>query len=52
VLFYFVLKDHMSWGLLALMMACLGWSYDARLIRSVALSLRIVSSPRPASSPA
>ena len=40
VLFYFVLKDHMSWGLLALMMACLGWAYDARLIRSVALSLR------------
>jgi len=40
VLFYFVLKDHMSWSLLALMMACLGWSYDARLIRSVALSLR------------
>jgi peptide/nickel transport system permease protein len=40
VLFYFVMKDHMSWGLLALMMACLGWAYDARLIRSVALSLR------------
>jgi peptide/nickel transport system permease protein len=40
VLFYFVLRDHMSWGLLALMMACLGWSYDARLIRSVALGLR------------
>jgi len=40
VLFYFVMKDHMSWGLLALMMACLGWSYDARLIRSVAMSLR------------
>jgi peptide/nickel transport system permease protein len=40
VLFYFVVKDHMSWGLLALMMACLGWAYDARLIRSVALSLR------------
>jgi peptide/nickel transport system permease protein len=40
VLFYFVLRDHMSWGLLALMMACLGWSYDARLIRSVAMSLR------------
>ena len=40
VLFYFVLKDHMSWGLLALMMAFLGWSYDARLIRSVARSLR------------
>src|SRR5690349_22253219 len=40
VLFYFVMKDHMSWGLLALMMASLGWAYDARLIRSVALSLR------------
>ena len=40
VLFYFVMKDHMSWGLLALMMACLGWAYDARLIHSVALSLR------------
>src|SRR6266550_2326915 len=40
VLFYFVMKDHMSWGVLALMMAGLGWSYDARLIRSVAMSLR------------
>ncbi len=40
VLFYFVMKDKMSWGLLALMMACLGWAYDARLIRSVAMSLR------------
>lgn len=40
VLFYFVMRDHMSWGLLALMMACLGWAYDARLIRSIALSLR------------
>ena len=40
VLFYFVMRDHMSWGLLALMMACLGWAYDARLIRSVAMSLR------------
>jgi peptide/nickel transport system permease protein len=40
VLFYFVLRDHMSWGLLALMMACLGWPYDARLIRSVAMGLR------------
>jgi peptide/nickel transport system permease protein len=40
VLFYFVMKDRMSWGLLALMMACLGWAYDARLIRSVAMSLR------------
>ena len=40
VLFYFVMRDSMSWMLLALIMACLGWSYDARLIRSVAMSLR------------
>jgi peptide/nickel transport system permease protein len=40
VLVYFVFKDHMSWGLLAIAMASLGWPYDARLIRSVALSLR------------
>ena len=40
VLFYFVMRDHMSWMLLALVMAGLGWAYDARLIRSVALSLR------------
>lgn len=40
ILFYFVLRDSMSWGLLALIMACLGWAYDARLIRSVAMSLK------------
>jgi peptide/nickel transport system permease protein len=40
VLFYFVLRDSMSWMLLALIMSLLGWSYDARLIRSVAMSLR------------
>ena len=40
VLFYFVMRDSMSWALLALVMACLGWAYDARLIRSVAMSLR------------
>ena len=40
VLFYFVMRDRMSWMALALAMAFLGWSYDARLIRSVALSLR------------
>ena len=34
VLFYFVMRDSMSWTLLALAMACLGWAYDARLIRS------------------
>ncbi|TPM80437.1 ABC transporter permease [Mesorhizobium sp. B2-3-3] len=40
VLVYFVFKDHMSWAILAVAMASLGWPYDARLIRSVALSLR------------
>jgi peptide/nickel transport system permease protein len=40
VLFYFVMRDRMSWFLLALVMASLGWAYDARLIRSVAISLR------------
>ena len=40
VLFYFVMRDRMSWTLLALAMACLGWAYDARLIRSLAMSLR------------
>jgi peptide/nickel transport system permease protein len=40
VLFYFVLRDSMSWAMLALIMASLGWAYDARLIRSVAISLK------------
>jgi peptide/nickel transport system permease protein len=40
VLFYFVMRDNMSWGLLALVMAGLGWAYDARLIRSITMSLR------------
>ena len=40
VLVYFIFKDHMSWPLLAVAMASLGWPYDARLIRAVALSLR------------
>jgi peptide/nickel transport system permease protein len=40
VLFYFVMRDKMSWAALASVMACLGWAYDARLIRSVAMSLR------------
>jgi len=40
VLLYFVMRDGMTWGWLALTMALLGWAYDARLIRSVALSLR------------
>jgi peptide/nickel transport system permease protein len=40
VLFYFVLRDAMSWVALALVMSLLGWSYDARLIRAVAMSLK------------
>ena len=40
VLFYFVMRDQMSWALLAVVAACLGWAYDARLIRSIALSLK------------
>ncbi|MEZ5863723.1 MAG: ABC transporter permease [Geminicoccaceae bacterium] len=40
VLFYFVMRDGMNWVLLALVIACLGWAYDARLIRSVMMSLK------------
>jgi len=40
VLLYFVMRDRMTWGFLAMTMALLGWAYDARLIRSVAMSLR------------
>jgi peptide/nickel transport system permease protein len=40
VLFYFVLREQMNWVILALIMACLGWAYDARLIRSITMSLR------------
>lgn len=40
ILFYFVMRDYMTWALLALVMACLGWAYDARLIRSVMMSLK------------
>jgi peptide/nickel transport system permease protein len=40
VLFYFVMRERMSWAWLALAVAAFGWAYDARLIRSVALSLR------------
>jgi len=40
LLVYFVMRDQMSWPLLALIAALLGWTYDSRLIRSVALSLR------------
>jgi peptide/nickel transport system permease protein len=40
VLFYFVLREQMTWVTLAVIMASLGWAYDARLIRSIAMSLR------------
>ena len=40
ILFYFVMRDSMNWFVLILVMACLGWAYDARLIRSMAMSLR------------
>ncbi|MEO8683702.1 MAG: ABC transporter permease [Devosia sp.] len=40
LLLVFVLRDQMSWGVLAFTAAMLGWTHDSRLIRSVALSLR------------
>jgi peptide/nickel transport system permease protein len=40
ILFYFVFRANLDTVSLALIMAGLGWSYDARLIRSVALSLK------------
>lgn len=40
LLLVFVLRDQMSWPILAITAALLGWQHDARLIRSVALSLR------------
>ena len=52
VLFYFVMRDSMTWALLALVMACLGWAYDARLIRSVTMSLRTREFTESGSSPA
>ena len=40
LVFYFVLGDSLNTIDLALLMACLGWPFDARLIRSIALGLR------------
>lgn len=40
LLFYFVIGNNLGTLNLAILMACLGWPFDARLIRSVALSLR------------
>jgi len=40
ILFYFVLRNDLNTYTLALIMACLGWPFDARLIRSIAIGLR------------
>ena len=40
ILFYFVLRSNLNGFTLALVMACFGWPFDARLIRSVTLGLR------------
>lgn len=40
VLFYFVLRNNLDSLTLAIIMAGLGWPFDARLIRSVALGLK------------
>ncbi len=40
ILFYFVMRTELDMFRLALIMACFGWPFDARLIRSVALGLR------------
>jgi peptide/nickel transport system permease protein len=40
ILFYFVLRNNLDMFTLALIMGCLGWPFDARLIRSVSLGLR------------
>ncbi|WFE77107.1 ABC transporter permease [Roseinatronobacter sp. S2] len=40
LLVYFVLRENMTWQMLAICAALLGWTYDSRLIRSVTISLR------------
>lgn len=40
LLVWFVMRDQMTWWLLALVASLLGWTYDSRLIRSVAISLK------------
>jgi peptide/nickel transport system permease protein len=40
ILFYFVLRANFDTLTLAVVMACLGWPFDARLIRSVVLGLK------------
>lgn len=40
ILFYLVMKTGSNSFVLAVLMACFGWPFDARLIRSVAIGLR------------
>jgi peptide/nickel transport system permease protein len=40
LLLQFLLRERMSWFHMALMMAALGWAYDARLIRAQVLTLK------------
>jgi peptide/nickel transport system permease protein len=40
ILLNFLLRERMNWFYMALMMAALGWAYDARVIRSQVLSLK------------
>jgi peptide/nickel transport system permease protein len=40
ILLNFLLRDKMNWFYMAIMMALLGWAYDARVIRSQVLSLK------------
>jgi peptide/nickel transport system permease protein len=40
LLLNFLLREKMNWFYMALMMAVLGWAYDARLIRAQVLSLK------------
>jgi peptide/nickel transport system permease protein len=40
VLVFFIMKGELNWMFLVAIMAAMGWAYDARLIRSVAISLR------------
>ena len=40
ILLNFLLRDKMNWFYMSLMMAALGWAYDARLIRAQVLSLK------------
>jgi peptide/nickel transport system permease protein len=40
LLLSFLLHDRMNWMILALILSAFGWSFDARLIRSQAMSLR------------